>query len=114
MSQGVHRRSIIVESGQLWKVIGGLLLLIIGAAVGIAVSFIPYLRTDVMVSGRFNSLQAISTVAAAAGFVYLCMRVRCPRCGAKWVWMAVNGRLGAGSLHALVTLDRCPRCRYGE
>lgn len=114
MSQGVHRRSIILQSRQLWKVIAGLLLLIIGAAVGVAVSFIPYLRTEAAVSGRFNSLQAISTVAAVAGFVYLCMGVRCPRCGAKWVWMAVNGKLGAGSLDALVTLDRCPTCRYGE
>jgi|SRR6185437_6916051 len=114
MSQSVNRRSIIVESGQLWKAVAGLLLLIIGAAVGIAISFIPYLRTEAVASGRFSSLQAISTVAAAAGFVYLCMGVRCPRCGAKWVWMAVNGRLGARSLDALITLDRCPTCRYGE
>jgi hypothetical protein len=114
MRQGVHRCSIIVESGQLWKVIAGLLLLIIGSAVGIVVSFIPYPRTKAVVSGRLNSLQAISTVAAAAGFAYLCMSVRCPRCGAKWVWMAVNGKLDAGSLGALVTLDRCPACRYGE
>ena len=114
MNEGVHRRSIIAESGQLWKVVAGLLLLIIGAAVGIAVSFIPYLRTEAVASGRFNGLQAVSTVAAAVGFVYLCTRVRCPRCGAKWVWMAVNGKLGAGSLDALITLDRCPACRYGE
>jgi hypothetical protein len=109
----VHIRSVIAKSDQIWKVIVGLSLLVIGAAVGLCVSSIPYLRTEAVGSGEFNILQAVSTAAAAAGFVYLCTRIRCPRCGAKWVWMAVNGKLGARSLDALATLDRCPTCGYG-
>ena len=104
--------SIISQSGQIWKVIVGLALLIGGAAAGVSVSFVPYLRAVTISLGQFDNLQAVSTVAAAAGFVCLCLTIRCPNCSAKWIWMAVNGKLGTRSLDALATLDRCPTCGY--
>src|SRR5579864_3933953 len=105
-------QSVIAQSDQTWKVVVGLVLLIGGAATGFGVSFLPHLRAITIDRGLFNDLQAVSTAAGAAGFVYLCLAVRCPKCGARWIWMAVNGKLGTRSLDALVTLCRCPRCGY--
>lgn len=101
----MHTHSVIAQSGQIWKVIIGLLLLIGGAATDMAASFI-------MRNNDLASLQVLSTAAAAAGFLYLCTRVQCPRCRAKWIWMAVSGKLGPRSLDALISLDQCPKCGY--
>lgn len=112
MGHTMSGRSVIVESEQVWKVVLGLALLIGGGATNLAVSFIPYLRELTEGLQIFYSIRAVSTAAAAVGFVYLCLSVRCPRCGAKWIWMAATGKFGPGSLDALITLDRCPTCGY--
>jgi len=64
--------------------------------------------------GWFDSTQAISTAVAAAGFAYMCLMISCPRCGTRWIWLAVSGKLGARSLDSLLTLDKCPKCGYRE
>ena len=70
--------SIIASTGQVWKVLLGLGLLFAGSLGWIT---------------RLNDLEPLLTVISLLGFVYLCASVRCPRCGAKWIWMAVNGKL---------------------
>jgi hypothetical protein len=110
----VTKRSIIAKSDQIWKVAIGLILLIGGGATDATVSFLlaaPH--------GSFAHkesmyvVQVVSTGASLLGFVYLCARVRCPQCGAKWIWMGVTGKLRPKSLDTLVTLERCPTCDYG-
>jgi hypothetical protein len=105
-------RWVISYSGQLWKVSIGLLLLVGGAVTHAGFSFSPQLRALISIPERYYNVLALSALAAAVGFVVLCVTVRCPVCSAKWIWMAVNGKLGRGSLDALVTLTRCPKCGY--
>lgn len=106
----MQTRSIISQAHQMWKAILGAVLLVGGAATDMIVSFMPRVRTATMTQGQFYDLQLVGLVVAAAGFAYLCTRVRCPKCGARWIWMAANGKLK--SLDALVTLDRCPTCEF--
>jgi hypothetical protein len=108
----MRRYSVIAQSDQTWKVIVGLVLLIGGAVIGASVTFLPYLRAVASDFGQFYNVRALSTAVAAVGFAYLCIAIRCPKCGAKWIWMAVSGKLGARSLDALVLLNRCPTCGY--
>ena len=85
-------------------------MLVGGAGTDMIVSFVPEVRAVTIAHGQFYNLQTVSILVAAVGFAYLCTRVRCPKCGAKWIWMAANGKLK--SLDALITLDRCPTCGF--
>lgn len=57
-------------------------------------------------------LQFPAAILALAGLFYMCASVRCPNCGARWIWMAVSGKLERRSPGALLDLDRCPSCGY--
>jgi hypothetical protein len=109
----VPRGSIIAKSDQIRKVAIGLILLIGGGATGAIVTLLLADPHGAFANNQgMYDAQAVSTGLALAGFVYLCMRVRCPQCGAKWIWMGVTGRLRPKSLDTLVTLERCPTCGY--
>jgi len=103
----VQGKSIIVKSGQLWKAAIGLVLLVGGATTDAIFSFVVHSHGSLA-----NNVQAASTALAALGFVYLCTGLRCPQCGAKWIWMGVTGKLSPKSLDTLATLERCPTCGY--
>jgi DNA-directed RNA polymerase subunit RPC12/RpoP len=41
-----------------------------------------------------------------------CLAVRCPRCSARWLWMAVSEQSHTRYLKWLAELNACPRCGY--
>ncbi len=106
-------RSVIARSNQSWKLILGLILLVGGAVTDAIVSFIAHSHGSAVDNSRRYNLQAVSVALAAAGFVYLCVGIRCPRCGTRWIWMAVTGKLNPKALDTLLTLERCPTCGHG-
>jgi predicted RNA-binding Zn-ribbon protein involved in translation (DUF1610 family) len=108
----VQRRSVIAKSDQVWKVVVGLIFLIGGGVTDATVTLLAYSHGPLANNGQLYNVQAISTVLAALGFGYLCTRIRCPQCGAKWIWMGVTGKLNPKSLDTLLTLERCPKCGY--
>lgn len=112
MNQHKPRRAVIAKSNQIWKVIGGLILLIGGGATDVVVTLLAYSQGSLAKNDQLYNVQAISTAVALLGFAYLCARIRCPRCGAKWVWMGVTGKLNPKSLDTLLTLESCPTCGY--
>lgn len=108
----MRSRSVIARSNQNWKLILGVTLLIGGAFTDAIVSFVVLLRRSVVNNNWLYDLQAASTALAAAAFVYLCVGIRCPQCGSKWIWMGVTGKLNPKSLDTLLTLERCPTCGH--
>jgi len=88
-------------------VIVGLALLFGGIGTDMSISFVPYLRAIAANHWQLQVLEPASIAASAVGIVYLFLAVQCPQCGARWIWMAANGKL-----KGLVILDRCPKCGY--
>lgn len=39
-----------------------------------------------------------------------CLSVRCPQCGAPWLWVAMSTQTMSTWLTWLTTLSACPRC----
>lgn len=105
-------KSVISKSDQGWKVIAGLACLIGGGATDVVVTVLAYSQGSLANNDQMYNIQAASAAVAIFGFVYLCVRIRCPQCGAKWVWMGVTGKLNPKSLDTLVTLEKCPTCGY--
>jgi hypothetical protein len=106
------RRSVVTKSNQGWKVFAGLACLIVGGATDVIVTALAYARGSAANNDQMYNIQAASAAVAIIGFAYLCTRIRCPRCGAKWVWMGVAGKLHPKSLNTLLTLEKCPICGY--
>lgn len=106
------RRSVISKSHQIWKAVAGLALLIGGGATDVIVTLLAYSYGPLANNDQLYNVQAASTAAAILGFAYLCTRIRCPQCSAKWVWMGVSGKLNPKSLDTLLTLEKCPTCGY--
>jgi hypothetical protein len=59
--------SIISQSGQIWKVVVGLTLLIGGAVAGVSVSFVSYLRAVTINLGATGNINPAELALAAAG-----------------------------------------------
>jgi len=112
VNQTKTRRSVIAKSNQIWKAVVGLALLIGGGATDVIVTLLAYSHGSLANHDQLYNVQAISTAVALLGFAYLCARIRCPKCGAKWVWMGVTGKLNPKSLDTLLTLESCPLCDY--
>lgn len=108
----IQRRSVIAKSNQVWKAALGVLFLIGGGLADAIVTLIAYSHGPLANNGQLYNVQAASTVLAMLGFAYLCTQIRCPQCGAKWIWMGVTGKLNPKSVGAILTLDRCPKCGY--
>jgi hypothetical protein len=101
--------NVIYRSGQMWKVWLGAALLLGGAVVNVVVAVL--LSTQFIdLNSRLLNAQLPSALVSLAGFIYLCMGITCRNCGAKWIWMAVTGKLSGKSVLGLVELNRCPVC----
>ena len=87
-------------------------MLIGGGATDAIATALAYSRGPQADNSQLYDVQFVSTAVAVLAFAYLCTAVRCPKCGAKWIWMGVNGKLSPKSLDTLVTLDHCPTCGH--
>jgi DNA-directed RNA polymerase subunit RPC12/RpoP len=102
---------IIAKTGQLPRLFTGLGLIASGGLVNLA-SIILVGSRAVTEEHWLVSLQLPAALMALIGFVFLCMAIKCPKCGAKWIWMAVSGKLGAHPLDSLTDLSACRNCGY--
>jgi hypothetical protein len=93
-------QSVIRKTGQWWK--------------GQLASFCVFGGGVVMLYGISNSLlPAIFSgmAAVAVGFVFACASIRCPFCGARWVWLGVNGQHSGQWFPWLMAQSTCPSCK---
>ncbi len=51
----------------------------------------------------------LALVLILAGFTYLCLGIRCPKCGAKWLWLMASKR-AEDPMHWDFRNDRCNIC----
>jgi len=87
------KNSIIGRTGQWWKVIIGMVALLVG-------SIAPLFES--------SGISVISgTVLAVVGYGFTVAMVRCPDCGERWFWKAL---VDAGLYKPLFTKPECPAC----
>lgn len=102
--------SVIGRTGQAGKAVialGGLIL-------GGAISLLP-----LQFFGEPASTPAVLVKLGAAlfslgCFFYGCRAIRCPACGARWVWDAVSGRAVNAWLASLLRTPNCPSCGHPD
>lgn len=102
-------RSWIVCTGQLWKL--GLFYLMILTTIMLIGAFILAVNGYVISSfaGRFEL--AISFILlGASSLAWLCLSIRCPRCGKKPVWGILKTADVNSWLVKLHAIERCPEC----
>jgi hypothetical protein len=112
---GHHRRAacpfmagmtILQRSAQQWKLYLGVLLMLTGAAAtarGPSIEPGPVWPLLTIVGGL--------TLTFGAG-IWLVRSVRCPRCSARWLWMAATGESAGRLLSGLFTSTQCSVCGY--
>lgn len=62
---------------------------------------------------REDMATAISGIALGFGtFLAACLSIRCPRCGARWLWTAMRTQHHVGWWNWLCAQKVCPKCAY--
>lgn len=94
-------QSVIKKTGQSWKawlscvtVIGG------GASTFYGLSY-----------GSLLFPVLIGIVLVGFGLVFACTAIRCPSCGARWVWLGFKGQNAMQWLPWLLNQAECPVCQ---
>jgi len=52
------------------------------------------------------------TIIGLLAFAILCVSLRCPHCGARWMWMAVSKVNSPIWQERVVGLSSCPKCKF--
>lgn len=104
----MFERSLLATSGQLVKAtislvlfLGGGLLIMMGSSGWVSGS--AEIQFTLAVAGIF--------VALGAG-IYGAISIRCPKCGARWVWLAVSKSSASSWLATLLGREKCPVCDW--
>ncbi len=98
--------SIIVRSGQVWK----MLILVSGSIVSAISLFcgLALLGERSTALSLFLVLLGIGIFTASA--VFACVSIRCPYCGTRWVWLGVTQGDAADWISTLVARRTCRAC----
>lgn len=100
-------RSWIATTGQRWKL--AIFWLLFGGGLLLFAGFIYALNSDAKSLSRV--LDKVSVPLMVAGFVWLFLSLRCPRCGGRPAWWMVK-RLDAREWYVvLAEMESCPICR---
>lgn len=94
--------SAVRKSSQGWKLVAGLA----GTFAGGFLLFLIGLPQE-------NALAAIGGIVLGLGsFFAMCLSIHCPRCGARWMWIAVSKQQHLGLWNWLCAQKVCPKCGY--
>ncbi len=94
-------RKLLAKTNQAWKFD----LLWVGIALSALISFVP----DTYFDGKANT---ISTVLLITTIVWCGVSIRCPRCKARWLVIAVSEKDSRIWDRWLESLENCPECEY--
>ncbi len=99
-------KSLLKSSGQLWKLYASFVLSFLGLAL---------VMLAVAAPGRYGVNASIllivgGLVLGIGAFIWACLAIRCPSCGAKLFWIAVSRETPADWLSKLLGRTSCPAC----
>jgi hypothetical protein len=87
--------SVITRTGQLWKFVLAIVLLLIG-------SFLPLFE-------NIGMTWTVGTIVAVAGYGFALAFIQCPVCNVRWFWKAL---MYAEIYGPLMKRPECPMCKH--
>jgi hypothetical protein len=100
----ISKDSIVYRTGQLWK-----LRSLSGVYVSAAIMIGAQWFRD---SNWFQPIVYFGTLVAAASLAIPGWGIRCPRCGARWFWLAISQKHTENWYKWLTSQSTCPVCGY--
>lgn len=100
-------RELIRRTGQSARLWSGAGLLVAGFALMLAAG---YLVGRISLT-TFVAIVALGSIVGIGGFAYLCVAVRCPRCGARWFWLMASKRR-EDPMNQAFRNGACPACGH--
>ena len=104
----MFHRSIIVRSKQSWKAVAAFATFLVGCAVSAVGSFGQF---SLAPEQQFLVAMGGIVIAIAAG-VFGLAAIRCPRCGARWIWLTIRKASASSWLMTLLSCQSCPVCKW--
>lgn len=105
----MFEHSVIVRSGQAWK----LMAFLAGASMMLLGLFIAFF-SSVSLSETEKMVVFLGSMGLGIGsIVFLALALVCPRCRTRWAWWQMR-RGGADLFGGLMTLRKCPACDFPE
>jgi len=95
----------IKKTGQWWKVLLSFWVVVLGAILMFV--GIYEIRSS---TGTGNLFLPLGSLISFVGGLFACVFVRCPKCKAAWVWVAISKKSPNGWFPWLMTLEQCPKC----
>jgi len=108
----------LTRSHQRWKLYAGFVP-VAAAAVSFVAGLLAFGKCDSLAHAqcatatRGSALMLAGTGLGVAGFIWLCLSVRCPKCGTRVIWWAMSKKASGAWLAATVSLQTCPKCGGG-
>ena len=94
--------SVVAKSGQAWKLVaGGSVLVIAGCVLAWG-----------LWGGGSTKIAAWALLVGLLSMPATWFALRCPKCGARWLWMAVSKQKSLQWLDWLYAQKVCPRCGH--
>jgi hypothetical protein len=97
--------NVIVQTGQLWKVAVSLAAVIVGGTGAV-------IAMTIVGTNPGHPLNLFSLALGGFGLAFAWMSIRCPNCGARWVWLAMRHHALGQWQPWLVGLTACPSCGH--
>ena len=91
----MNQSSVLSLTGQFWKLLAGVLALVIGSVAPL------FEASGLSWTG--------GTIVACVGYAYTLLAVRCPGCGNRWFWQAA---LDANLYAPIFKGSACPACKH--
>jgi hypothetical protein len=102
----IAESSIIRASGQWWKLVAAFWTIVAGG-------LLMWAGISMLQPGAPHSVLALligGVLSVFLGLAFACVAVRCQSCGARWVWLSVNGQSARNYGQWLLSLSECPVC----
>jgi len=98
--------NVISKTGQSWKFRTFFIVLVMS---GVSMTYGQF-NIETLSNDLFFYFVAGGAFVGLLSFIFACVSIKCPNCGAKWFWSAVSGKGNKEFLFWLNSLSSCPKC----
>jgi hypothetical protein len=99
--------SALQRSGQTWK----LWIISVGVLIGFVVIVFAQVFRNALPEKLFPIEMTFAAFVIAFTFCFTVLSIRCPRCRARWYWLAISKGASTTWIDR-ITLSTCPICGY--
>ncbi len=101
-----RKDSVLYCTGQAWK----FWVMPIGVVISALLIFGAQWLIGSLPAGWFPIITLSGCLVGLVSFVFPCIAIKCPVCGARWFWLAVSKKHSTNWFNWLMTQSSCPAC----